>query len=276
MYFLIQRIGSLLILFIVLFNRLIITNNDSISDHVSIIIILSISIKIGVPPLHFWFPEIISKINWLKCYILITLQKIAPLTILSIINNNFILIVIITISVIVGSIGGLNQSSIRKLIAYSSINHIGWIMRCIYINNNRWIIYLLLYTIILTPIVLWLSTNQIYYINQINIYISTHLEKLIVSIIILSLGGLPPFIGFFPKWIVIQYIIEMNIKWTIIIIVLCSLLTLFFYIRIIRSILLINRSVNKWLIKPIKISSNRRLTFIINLILPIIIYINIF
>lgn len=260
----------------ILSNRIIISNNEIINEYVSIIIIISICIKIGVPPFHFWFPEIISKINWLKCYILITLQKIAPLTILSTINHNFILILIISLSVLTGAIGGLNQTSVRKLIAYSSINHIGWMIRCIYINNNRWIIYLLIYTAILTPITLWLYINKIYYINQINIYVNTSTEKLIVSIIILRLGGLPPFIGFFPKWIVIQYIIEINIKWTIIIIVICSLLTLFFYIRIIRSFYLINRSVNSWIIKPVKISINGTLIFTLNLILPIIMYVNVF
>nr|YP_009917419.1 NADH dehydrogenase subunit 2 [Nabis ferus]QLF99799.1 NADH dehydrogenase subunit 2 [Nabis ferus] len=276
MYFLVQSMGSLMMLFVILFNSLIMVHYEAMSNSMSIIIMLSMCIKMGVPPLHFWFPEIMSKMNWMKCYIMMTLQKVAPLTIMSTIGHNSMLMVMITMSVVVGSIGGLNQSSMRKLMAYSSINHMGWMMSCMYINNNSWMMYLLLYTIMLTPILLWLSMYNIYFMNQINVYVNTYLDKLMMSIMMLSLGGLPPFIGFFPKWMVIQYMIEMNMYWTITIMVMCSLLTLYFYMRMISSILLMYSSVNNWLIKPIKTYINSTFMFIMNLMLPIIMYMNMF
>nr|YP_009472908.1 NADH dehydrogenase subunit 2 [Nabicula flavomarginata]AST10125.1 NADH dehydrogenase subunit 2 [Nabicula flavomarginata] len=276
MYFLMQSMGSLLLLFTVLLNSMMLSKATIDSGYMNLIIMMSMWIKLGVPPFHFWFPEMMSKLNWMKCFLLMTLQKLAPLTILSTINNSYMLTLMITMSVLIGAMGGLNQTSIRKLMAYSSINHMGWMMSCILINANSWIIYLIMYTLMLTPIIMWLNKNKFYNMNQVNVFLTTNMEKLMVSMMMLSLGGMPPFIGFFPKWMVIQYMLEMDMKWTIIVMVLCSLLTLFFYMRMISSFYLMNSTMNKWMIKPSKSSTESTLMFTLNMALPLTMYMNMF
>nr|YP_007025086.1 NADH dehydrogenase subunit 2 [Nabis apicalis]AEI53329.1 NADH dehydrogenase subunit 2 [Nabis apicalis] len=269
MYFLTQSMGSLLMLFTIL-------SSNMINNYMNIMLILSMCIKTGTPPFHSWLPEMMSKMNWMKGYTLMTLQKIAPLTIMSKTNHSVLLLMLIIMSVLIGAIGGINQTSMRKLMAYSSINHTGWMISCMYINNMSWMMYFIMYTTILAPIILWLNNNKIYYINQINSSVKNTMEKLIMSMMMLSMGGLPPFIGFYPKWMVIQYMINMQTKWIIIIMVMSSLLTLYFYIKMISSYLLMNNSTNKWMIKSIKSSNYSTLAMTLNMILPLLMYINMY
>lgn len=85
-------------------------------------------LKIGAAPLHFWFPSVIRGLSWGRCIVLLRIQKIAPLGLLSYIVREVdisgLIIVRVIAGAIVGSVGGLNQVFLRKIIAYSSINHI--------------------------------------------------------------------------------------------------------------------------------------------------------
>lgn len=177
------------------------------------------------------------------------------------INNNFINIIII-FNAIIGAIGGFNQTSLRKLIAFSSINNLSWIIIAFKIRENLWLFYLLIYTFLIRIICFLFNILNIYYINQLynsNIYYSI---KIFILINFLSLGGLPPFIGFFPKWIIINFILTNNFLIISFILILISLIILFFYIRIIYSSFIFNYIKLKW----IKILVKNNYISIINLI----------
>lgn len=93
-----------------------------------VIFILSMLLKLGIAPFHSWLPHVISSISWTICMILATIQKIAPIRLLVIITPkdfSFLLVISVAASTIVGGVGGINQTQIRSLIAYSSIGHIG-------------------------------------------------------------------------------------------------------------------------------------------------------
>lgn len=106
-----------------------------------LLILSTLLLKNGAAPFHFWFPGVIEGLSWINGLILITWQKIAPLILISYnINYNFFLISII-LSIIIGALGGLNQTSLRKLIAFSSINHLGWILIAIINNELLWFTY---------------------------------------------------------------------------------------------------------------------------------------
>jgi len=86
-------------------------------------------LKRGAGPLHWWFPGVIEGLRWENCALLITVQKAAPLILMSyLIEINIFTLRIILLSTIVGSIGGLNQTSVRKILTYSSISNTGWIL----------------------------------------------------------------------------------------------------------------------------------------------------
>lgn len=246
-YFLVQALASSILLFSIVIislsdNILIISFYDT--NLFNLLLNSSLFMKIGIAPFHFWFPEVIEGINWLIGIILITWQKLAPIVLLSYCISFFLLNSVILISIFIGSIGGLNQIRLRKIIAYSSINHIGWILSRFLISNYYWLIYFLIYCFLSISIIFLFMKYNIFYINQaFNLINYSPILKFIIFCNFLSLGGLPPFTGFFPKWIIIQ---NLNNYFLITFIVCITLITLFYYLRAAYSAFLINYSILKW------------------------------
>ena len=234
-YFLFQALASSL-LFLLLLRNLIFYFNFILKK----IFILPILIKIGAAPFYIWFPLVIENLTWKISLILIIWQKLAPIIILSYLNIKFIKIFII-FSVIIGAIGGLNQVSLRKIITFSSINHIGWIIISLTLRNLLWKIYFIIYSFLTYTIILILNNYNLNFLFQIFFFNKKNsIKKLIIFFNIFSLGGLPPFLGFFPKFIIIQNLV-LNYQNTLLIIILfSSLITLYYYLRIAYSSFLFN------------------------------------
>lgn len=243
-YFLTQSIASINFLFSILLRLFLIKN--LFNNFFSIIINSSLLIKIGSVPFHFWFPNIIEGLSWFNCFILITWQKITPIILLSYYFNLNFLYFIIIFNVLIGAIGRFNQSSLRKLISFSSINNLGWIIYSIIISENLWIIYFIFYSIFTFIMCFIFYIINIFFINQLFFFNINFLIKISIIISFLSLGGLPPFIGFFPKWLVINYLLNNNFFIISFIFVISRLILLFVYIRIIYSSLLFFSFKLKW------------------------------
>lgn len=232
-YFLTQALASRVFLFSILFFFIILNFKINLNNFFLIILSFNLLLKRGSAPFHFWLPNVIEGLSWQRNMVIITWQKIAPLLILSYCLNFFLLNIITIFSIIFGSLGGLNQSSLRKLIAYSSINHLGWIIIRLTFNEFYWILYFLFYCFLRLRTILIFNNFKLYNINQtFNIKTYNILLKFSLFCSLLSLGGLPPFLGFFPKWLIIELIIFINIYTIILIILFFTLITLFFYLRI--------------------------------------------
>nr|YP_010263894.1 NADH dehydrogenase subunit 2 [Spilarctia casigneta]UIF93590.1 NADH dehydrogenase subunit 2 [Spilarctia casigneta] len=245
-YFLTQSIASINFLFSILL-KMILLKNFEMNFFLSIMINSSMLMKMGSTPFHFWFPNITEGLNWMNNFILMTWQKITPMIILSYyFNKNFILFIII-MNVIIGALGGLNQTSLRKLMAFSSISNLGWMLSAIMVSENLWLFYLLMYTFMISIMFFFLHIMNMLYINQLFFNNLTPLIKINLLINFLSLGGLPPFIGFFPKWIIINFLIMNKMYFLTFIMIMMSLIVLFFYIRIIYSIFMFNYIKIKWM-----------------------------
>nr|ARH55217.1 NADH dehydrogenase subunit 2 [Thanatophilus sinuatus] len=198
--------------------------------------------KMGAAPFHFWFPEVIEGLSWFNCMIMLTWQKIAPMVLISY-NFNFPLFfsMIIIISMLISGIMGLSQISMRKILAYSSINHIAWMLAALFTIESNWTFYFTIYSIISINIIIILKILNIYYINQIIKPFKYSLStKILFAFNFLSLGGLPPFLGFLPKWLTIQGLIETKFYFLSFVMVILTLLTLYYYIRLIFSALVLN------------------------------------
>nr|YP_010329928.1 NADH dehydrogenase subunit 2 [Phragmatobia fuliginosa]UNP54680.1 NADH dehydrogenase subunit 2 [Phragmatobia fuliginosa] len=246
-YFLTQSIASINFLFTILLKMIMLKNFEMIF-FLSIMINSSMLMKMGSAPFHFWFPNIVEGLNWLNNFILMTWQKITPMIILSYyFNKNFILFIIIMMNVIIGALGGLNQTSLRKLMAFSSINNLGWMMSAIMITENLWLFYLFFYSFMISIMFFSFFMLNMFYINQLFTNNLMPIIKINLMINFLSLGGLPPFIGFFPKWIIINFLILNQMYFLTFIMIMMSLIVLFFYIRIIYSIFMFNYLKIKWL-----------------------------
>nr|YP_010180797.1 NADH dehydrogenase subunit 2 [Ixodes vespertilionis]QVD40490.1 NADH dehydrogenase subunit 2 [Ixodes vespertilionis] len=195
----------------------------------NLMMMITMLIKLGAAPFHSWFPQIAEGLNFFPFFILTSLQKIIPLHIISM-ANNYMLIPFIIMSSMVGSLGGLNQTSFKKILAFSSISHLSWIMSLILINQNFWVTYFIIYTLILMKIISLLKKNNSLFIMNSNSMKMTMFSKILLFSFFLSLGGLPPFLGFLTKWVAIIYISK-NLSIIIIILIISSLINLFFYMR---------------------------------------------
>ena len=167
---------------------------------------------------------------------------------------------IILISTIVGSFGGLNQTSVWKILTYSSTNNTGWILIALTLRENWWIVYFAVYSTLALTVVSDIKLSGVSFINQ---TIITNKEATLIKFIIftslLSLGGLPPFLGFLAKWIVIQAIIINSLAPIATIVVVISLITLYYYLKIYYSRFMILNTETK---RNIKYHKNKKKKYI--------------
>nr|AYW52337.1 NADH dehydrogenase subunit 2 [Entiminae sp. ACP-2013] len=246
-YFITQAMGSSLFLFsiIIYYMKEIPPLKSGIPE--LILISLALLLKMGAAPLHFWLPEVSSGLNWSSNFILLTWQKIAPIIILSYqinLYSMFFSIIIITSSMISG-LQGLNQTCLRKIMAYSSINHISWMIASLLNSSSIFHYYFLIYCFINMNIFLVFKKFNIYFIYQLsNILTFNKKLKFMFMLNFLSLGGLPPFMGFLPKWLVINNLIFNKHYIMTFILIISSLISLYFYMRITFSSLTINSQEN--------------------------------
>nr|ASU96556.1 NADH dehydrogenase subunit 2 [Korotnewia korotnewi] len=248
-YFIIQAMGSSLLMFASLN-----TYNMSFTWEMFnqqtwmlsfLIIIMALMLKTGMFPFYFWLPSVMAGLPWMSCLILTTWQKIAPLFLMaSLMESNLIYQILLIMcffsvsSSLIGGVGGLNQTQVRALIAYSSIGHLGWIMFAMLHSSWSMKIYLSIYILISLSLFvnLWYS-NLMLIKNSITSYknMSSMGSTLIM---LLSLGGLPPMLGFISKWLVITAATTSPL-WVILFgLIIGSIMSLFYYLSLSYSLFL--------------------------------------
>nr|WCB98567.1 NADH dehydrogenase subunit 2 [Bactrocera carambolae] len=249
-YFLTQAMASAVLLFAIMMmylnNYPIIQDNSSYSN---LMIISSLLLKSGAAPFHFWFPNVMEGLSWMNALTLMTWQKIAPLMLISYTTLNTFIFMVIIASTVTGSLGGLNQTSLRKLMAFSSINHLGWMLAAMQASESMWYIYFSFYTFLSFSLTFMFNNFKMFHINQLfNSFFNSKILKFILFLNLLSLGGLPPFIGFLPKWLVIQLLVLKSQYVLMTIMTVMTLITLFFYLRLCFAAFMLNYYENNWTI----------------------------
>nr|YP_010713131.1 NADH dehydrogenase subunit 2 [Cadrema minor]WDA94010.1 NADH dehydrogenase subunit 2 [Cadrema minor] len=252
-YFLTQALASSILLFS--FILMMICQNFEIynllnsSNFSNLMIFSSLLLKTGAAPFHFWFPNIIEGLSWMNCFILMTWQKIAPFMLMSYLINEIMMLVCAILSVMFGALGGLNQSLLRKLMAYSSINHLGWMISSLMLNENMWLIYFMFYTFLTFNMVYMFNIWKIFHINKMfSLFSQSKPLKFMMMFNLLSLGGLPPFLGFIPKWLIINQLTINNQLLLTFILISFTLITLYFYLRICYSGFMLNNYELNWIL----------------------------
>nr|QLM01504.1 NADH dehydrogenase subunit 2 [Palaemon elegans] len=227
-YFLIQALGSATLLGSV-------TMLFMLEMSPKILIFCSLILKMGAAPLHFWLPTIMQGMSWQSCLILMTIQKVAPIILVSYLVSPQISSLITATSVlsaIMGGIGGLNQTLLRKLMAYSSINHMAWMLAAIKSGAGLWAHYIITYSVISASLVVLFNQNQAYHIKHMTNITSTQFNKVALFLSLFSLGGLPPFLGFLPKLSVLKELADQSSLFLALILAMSALITLFYYVRL--------------------------------------------
>lgn len=214
-YFFVQRVGSALFLFILFSNLL---NNN--------ICIIILRYKLGVGPFFYWFPNIILGLDWFNCFMLIGFQKVLPIYLIYLFNGN-VMWFLIFLRLIIGGVGIINQTRLKLLFSYSRIHYLGWLLLLLNFRIAFWIIYLFIYIIIFYPIFIFFIKGNINYLNE----LSNKEISLLFMIIIISIAGLPPMLGFFLKISVFKIIF--NIDFIILfLIIIFSVLIIYVYIKV--------------------------------------------
>nr|QLD22477.1 NADH dehydrogenase subunit 2 [Microsciurus flaviventer] len=241
-YFLIQATASMIFMMAAIINFYS-TGEWSISNAInhlsSFMLTMALSMKMGLAPFHLWVPEVTQGIPLMSGLILLTWQKIAPISIMFQIapSINFTLITIMALmSILLGGWGGLNQTQLRKILAYSSIAHMGWMMVIIPFDPTLSILNLLIYIMLTTNMFMLLYYNK--KTSTLSLSSSWNKSPLLVSIILIvlmSLGGLPPLTGFSPKWMIIKELVSNNNIILSTSMAISALLNLYFYMRLIYS-----------------------------------------
>nr|UQS75790.1 NADH dehydrogenase subunit 2 [Heteralonia sp.] len=249
-YFLVQALASAVLLFGVLMSTLkfnmVSTSNPL--NLMEMLIVSSLLMKSGAAPFHFWFPGTMEGLTWMNSLILMTWQKVAPLMLISYLLMEKLIICSIILSSLVGSLGGLNQTSLRKLMAFSSINHIGWMLAAMLYSENLWMMYFMFYTFLSSALIMMFNSYKLYHFNHLFFFIASKPLKFIMFTNMLSLGGLPPFLGFLPKWLVIEMLTNNNQMFLMFIMTMFTLITLFFYMRMTFASFMLNYYETSWII----------------------------
>nr|YP_009589336.1 NADH dehydrogenase subunit 2 [Myotis frater]QBL75909.1 NADH dehydrogenase subunit 2 [Myotis frater] len=238
-YFLTQATASMLLMMAAIIN-LLYTGHWSIMKLInptaSIMMTMALTMKLGLSPFHFWVPEVTQGIPLASGLILLTWQKLAPLSVLymitPLINMNLLLIMSL-MSIAIGGWGGLNQTQLRKIMAYSSIAHMGWMLAILAYNPTMTLLNLYLYIpMTMTTFMLLMLSSATTTTSLSNMWNKLPLITMLILITMLSLGGLPPLTGFMPKWAIIQEMAKNNNILMPTLMTLLALLNLYFYTRI--------------------------------------------
>nr|QUS64027.1 NADH dehydrogenase subunit 2 [Neosalanx taihuensis] len=197
---------------------------------------MALALKVGLAPVHFWLPEVIQGLSLTTGLILSTWQKLAPIALIiqitPAINPSLILTMGVT-SMLVGGWGGMSQTQIRKILAYSSIAHLGWMIVVSQISPHLTILALTMYIVMTTSTFLTMKMNAASSLNTLaTTWTKTPGLAALASLTLLSLGGLPPLSGFMPKWLILQEMTKQGFPLIASFAALTALLSLFFYLRI--------------------------------------------
>nr|YP_009453846.1 NADH dehydrogenase subunit 2 [Lenothrix canus]ASP44933.1 NADH dehydrogenase subunit 2 [Lenothrix canus] len=241
-YFITQATASMIILLTMVLNFKqlgIWTFQQQTNTTLLNLMLISLSMKLGLAPFHFWLPEVTQGVPMYIGLLLLTWQKIAPLSILfqifHLLNPTITSILAIT-SIFIGAWGGLNQTQTRKIMAYSSIAHMGWMMAILPYNPNLMLLNLIIYIMLTIPMFITLTMSSSTTINSISLlWNKTPMILTMSSTILLSLGGLPPLTGFLPKWAIISELLKNSSFILSTLMAMMALLNLFFYTRLIYS-----------------------------------------
>nr|YP_009294830.1 NADH dehydrogenase subunit 2 [Acheilognathus meridianus]ANA11079.1 NADH dehydrogenase subunit 2 [Acheilognathus meridianus] len=200
------------------------------------LIITALALKIGLAPMHLWMPEVLQGLDLTTGLILSTWQKLAPLALIIQTTQNVnptLLTMLGLSSTIIGGWGGMNQTQLRKILAYSSIAHMGWMIIILQYAPHLTLLALLTYIFMTSAAFL---TLKLFASTKVNALATAWSKNPALSataaLVLLSLAGLPPLTGFMPKWLILQELTKQDLPIIATIMALAALLSLYFYLRL--------------------------------------------
>nr|ABR28156.1 NADH dehydrogenase subunit 2 [Streptocitta albicollis] len=238
-YFLVQAAASTLVLFSSMTNAWQ-TGQWDITQLTCptscVILTTAIAMKLGLAPFHFWFPEVLQGCSLTTGLVLSTAMKFPPITLLYMTSQSLDPTLLTSMAILSAALGGwmgLNQTQTRKILAYSSISHLGWMAVIIIYSPKLALFNFYLYVMMTAAVFLTLNSIKTLKLSTLmTTWTKTPALSAMLMLTLLSLAGLPPLTGFLPKWLIIQELTKQEMAPVATIIALLSLLSLFFYLRL--------------------------------------------
>nr|AEP94614.1 NADH dehydrogenase subunit 2 [Mimus gilvus] len=238
-YFLVQAAASALVLFSSMTNAW----NTGQWDITQLtyptsctILTAAIAMKLGLAPFHFWFPEVLQGCSLLTGLLLSTAVKFPPIVLLFMTSQSLNPTLMTTMAILSAALGGwagLNQTQTRKILAFSSISHLGWMAAIIIYSPKLALLSFYLYVMMTAAVFLTLNSIKTLKLSTLmTTWTKTPALSAMLMLTLLSLAGLPPLTGFLPKWLIIQELTKQEMIPTAMTMALLSLLSLFFYLRL--------------------------------------------
>nr|AOR87184.1 NADH dehydrogenase subunit 2 [Xystodesmus sp. YD-2016] len=234
-YFLVQVVGSLLMFLFGLLGGLVAGYWMFIYDMFfgGGFIMMIMALKMGVSPFHGWFLSLSDELDWVSLIMLLTWQKLAPLGLIIVSGWNMSVALLMGLmSVLVGGFGGLNQLMMKQLMAYSSIGHLGWMSVLVLISWQVGLVYFVFYSVISLGVIVYFLGGHTYVSQFYSKGGSESLMMWSLCLSLFSLGGLPPLLGFYPKWVGVISLLSVSYFWLASLYLMVSLMTLYFYLRL--------------------------------------------
>ena len=221
-----------------------------------VFILVGLAFKISAVPFHMWAPDVYEGSPTTVTLFFTMVPKIAALTVfirflyvpfLELIDQWQMILVFLSIaSMLFGAIAAIGQKNIKRLIAYSSIGHIGYALAGVASASNDGIqssvIYLTIYIVMnlgFFSCLLMLRRNDNYYesIDDLSGLSKNHpILSFSLLVILFSLAGIPPLAGFFAKFYIFKAVIEQSMYFLAIVGLLSTVIAAFYYLRIIKII----------------------------------------
>ena len=242
------------------------TNFDVIANTISsshygltfgiVFILVGLSFKISAVPFHMWAPDVYEGSPTPVTLFFSVVPKIAALTVfirflyipfINMIDQwQPILIFISIASMIFGAVAAIGQKNLKRLIAYSSIGHIGYALAGLSVGTNEGlqssIVYISIYIVMnlgFFSCLLMMKKNDFYFetIDDLSGLSKNHpVLSVCFMIILFSLAGIPPLAGFFAKFYIFKSVIEQSMYFLAIVGLLSTVVAAFYYLRIIKVI----------------------------------------
>lgn len=240
--------------------QILLANNPSSSIALAVIVgiimlLIGLFFKNSAAPFHMWTPDVYQGSPTIVTSFFATIAKVAAVGILLRLTTEVlfpwendlqpILVFVTCASVLIGSIAALKQTNIKRLLAYSSIGHVGYIMLAIASFDqvqsvNSVLLYLIIYVSMTLGTFAMIMNIKIDGKDLVNIEDLSGLSKdnplsaAIIAIFMFSLAGIPPFAGFFAKFYVFQSAIKAEIYTAVIASMVAAVVAAYYYLKIVK------------------------------------------
>uniref|UniRef100_UPI0030E26B5A NADH dehydrogenase subunit 2 n=1 Tax=Thrips brevicornis TaxID=3047594 RepID=UPI0030E26B5A len=244
LYFLIQSVSSSIIIVMISIN------SKTMKNLLIMLIFLAIFMKLGMFPFHFWLISMIEGTQWKLTFLIMTIQKIIPITILMLFIHQKIIILFCLLNSLITSFSGITMFSMRKILGFSSINHLSIMLIAMILSKKAFKMYFLIYSMMTFSATKFMNeTNTNFLFQTMTIFKNNKMSNTVNLILFVSMAGIPPFLGFMPKMMTILLMLKSEMLITILIILILNTLSTFFYLRIVINNIMMNFNMKKTL-KP--------------------------